>query len=96
MAVNRKCPKCGSNRVQLSNEESKKSGCMWWLLFGWWYWIWILLKWTIGTMIFCFYDSWMSIVAKSTGKGYVWQSKKWFSTRRQVYYCHDCGYNFRA
>ena len=36
------------------------------------------------------------IVAKSTGKGYVWQSKKWFSNNKKIYYCHDCGNNFRA
>ena len=34
MAVNKKCPKCGSEQVQLSNESSKH-GCLFLILFGW-------------------------------------------------------------
>ena len=30
------------------------------------------------------------------GKGHVWQSQRWFSNRRRIFYCHDCGHNFRA
>ena len=29
-------------------------------------------------------------------KGHVWQCKRWFSNRRKIYYCHNCGHNFRA
>ena len=36
MAINRKCPKCGSTKVQLSNERSKH-GCLFVILFGIWY-----------------------------------------------------------
>ena len=32
MAVNKKCPKCGSENVQLSNESSKH-GCLFLILF---------------------------------------------------------------
>ena len=51
MALNQKCPKCGSTHVQLSNIESKH-GCFWFILFGWIYLIWILIKWCIGIMEF--------------------------------------------
>ena len=95
MAINVKCPRCGSTRVQLSNEESKH-GCFWFILFGFIYVFWIMIKWTIGLMIFCLYDCWAAIIHVCTGKGHVWQSKKWFSGRRKIYYCHDCGLNFRA
>ena len=95
MAINRKCPKCGSTKVQLSNEESKH-GCLWTVLFGCIYIPWIMIKWCIGGMIFICYDWWMAIVKKAQGKGHIWQCKKWFSGRRKIYYCHDCGYNFRA
>lgn len=95
MAINRKCPKCGSTHVQLSN-EGKKHGCFWFILFGLYYCILILIKWMIGFMIFICYDWWVAIIKGIRKKGHVWQSKRWFSGRNQIYYCHDCGYNFRA
>ena len=55
MAINVKCPKCGSTKVQLS-DESKKHGCLWLILFGWLYVIWVMIKWMIGAFIFMFYD----------------------------------------
>ena len=95
MGVNRTCPKCGSTKVQLSNERSK-NGCLWFVLFGIWYIMWIMMKWVVGLMIFMCYDWWMAIVKAATQKGHVWQCKKWFSGKKQIYFCHDCGYNFRA
>lgn len=95
MALNVKCPKCGDTRVQLSNETSKH-GCLWTILFGVYYICWVLVKWMIGLCIFICFDWWMAIVQKSSGKGYVWQSKKWFSNKKKIYYCHNCGHNFRV
>ena len=95
MAINAKCPKCGSTKVQLSNEMSKH-GCLWTILFGVYYFVWIMIKWCIGMCIFMCYDWWMAIVHNTSGKGHVWQSKRWFSNRRRIYYCHNCGHNFRA
>lgn len=95
MGINVKCPKCGSTKVQLSN-ELKKHGCLWFILFGIYYIFWVMIKWCISLMVFFVYDWWMAIVKKATGKGHVWQVKKWFSTRSKIYYCHECGYNFRA
>ena len=95
MAINMKCPKCGSTKVQLSNESSKH-GCLWTVLFGIYYFMWLMCKWMIGVMVFVCYDWWMAIVHKAAGKGHVWQSKRWFSNRRRIYFCHDCGHNFRA
>ena len=95
MAINRKCPKCGSERVQLSNERSKH-GCFWFLVFGIYYIFFLMFKWTVGMFIFIFYDSWMSIVNKSSNKGYIWHCRKWFSGNKRIFYCHECGYNFKA
>ena len=95
MGINRKCPKCGSERVQLSDVQ-KKHGCLWFILLGWIYVFWVMIKWMIGIIIFFVYDWWMAIVKASQGKGHVWQSKKWFSGSSKVYYCHDCGHNFKA
>lgn len=95
MAINRRCPKCGGSHVQLSNETSKH-GCLWTILFGIYYLIWVLIKWTVGLILFFLYDWWMALIHAAAGKGHIWQSKKWFSGTRKIYYCHDCGYNFRA
>lgn len=95
MGLNRKCPKCGSTKVQLSNERSKH-GCLYVILFGLWYIMWLFIRWMIGFMILMMYDWWMAIISKCQNKGYVWQSKKWFSNSKKIYYCHDCGHNFRA
>ncbi len=95
MALNRKCPKCGSDHVQLSNEKSKH-GCFWTLLFGVVYICWVFIKWMIGCIIFICYDWWMAIINKCRSKGHIWQCRKWFSGNKRVFYCHDCGYNFKA
>lgn len=95
MALSVKCPKCGSTRVQLSSERSKH-GCLFAILFGVFYVAWILAKWIIGILIFIFYDWWVAIIQRDNDKGHVWQSKKWFANSKRIYYCHDCGFNFRA
>ena len=95
MAINIRCPQYGSSRVQLSNESSKH-GCLFTVLFGVYFIFWLLIRWCIGILLLIFYDWWMAILYKVQKKGYVWQSKRWFSNRRRIYYCHDCGHNFRA
>ena len=95
MAINHKCPRCGSPRVKMSGEKSKH-GCFWMILFGIYYFFWIMIKWIIGLVIFILYDWWMAIIKAVSGKGHVWQCKKWFSGYKRVFYCHDCGYNFKA
>ncbi len=94
MGVNTKCPKCGSEKVQCSNERSK-NGCFWFIIFGWWYVILLMFKWMIGFIVLLCWDWWMALVKKNSGKGYIWKSRKWFSGKKKIYYCHDCGHNFR-
>lgn len=95
MAINKKCPKCGSTKVQLSNVENKH-GCLYTVLFGAYYIAWLLVKWTIGLWILICYDWWMAIIKQVSGKGHVWQSKRFFSNSKRTYFCHDCGHNFKA
>ena len=95
MGTNRKCPKCGSQRVQMSS-TSKSHGCLWMLLFGVFYVFWVIFKWIIGLMFLICFDWWMAIIKSSQNKGYVWQAEKWFAGDRKYYYCHDCGHNFKA
>lgn len=95
MAINRKCPRCGSEHVQLTNERSKH-GCFWFILFGVCHVVWTMCKWLIGLILFFVYDWWMAIIKACMGKGHVWQCRKWFSDTKRIFYCHDCGYNFKA
>mgnify|MGYP003480696413 FL=1 len=95
MSINKRCPKCGSYMVQLSDERSKH-GCFWFLVFGIFYLIWIPIKWCIGLLILLLFDWWMALINALCDKGYVWKSKGWFTLTKKIYYCHDCGYNFRA
>ncbi len=95
MSLNKKCPKCGSEKTQLLNIKSKHS-LIKTLLFGFLYIWWILYKWIVAFMILIFYDWWMAIIKKNSGKGYVWVSKKWFDISKKYYYCTNCGHNFRG
>ena len=95
MSVNARCPKCGSTKVQMSQEKSKH-GCLWTLLFGWWYVFFVMIKWCIGFMVLVCFDWWMAIIKNVSKKGYVWKSKGYFSGVKRTFYCHDCGYNFKG
>ncbi len=95
MSINKKCPKCGSTRVQLTNEKGSGS-CLIKLIFGIYYILWVLIKWTIGLCILLLWDWWMAIIKNCKGKGYIWKCSYWFTGRKKLFYCHDCGYNFKA
>ena len=95
MGINRKCPKCGSTKVQLSNERNKH-GFLWLILFGVYYVCWWMCKVMVALMVLMCFDWWFAIIKKSQGKGYVWLSKRIIQNKSKNYYCHDCGNNFRA
>ena len=94
MSINKTCPKCGSNKVELTHVK-KRLGCLWAFLFGIWYFMLVLFKWIIGLMILVIWDWWFAIIMACVKKHYQWICKRFF-VRRQIYYCHDCGYNFKA
>ena len=95
MGLNKKCPKCGSEKVQISNERSKH-GFLWLILFGVYYLCWVMCKWFVGFFILCCIDWWLYLISKSQDKGYVWKCKGWFVGVKRIYYCHDCGHNFKG
>lgn len=95
MGLNQRCPKCGSDHVQISDIQ-KKHGCFWYLIFGWWFIIWRIVKMFIGVFVFFCFDWWLAIIAKVRNKGYVWKSRRWFSGRTKTYYCHECHHNFKG
>ena len=94
MSINKTCPKCGSNKVELTH-VNKGHGCLWVFLFGIWYLMVVLFKWMLGLIILLVWDWWFAIIMACTKKPYKWISKGFF-IRRNTYYCHDCGYNFKA
>lgn len=94
MGLNRKCPKCGSEKTKLSTAHNKqKHGIVWWVFVGWW---WIALSLMIGIFIFLLIDWWMFIIAKAQNKGYVWKCVQWFSLDKKYYHCEKCGHDFRG
>lgn len=95
MGVNKKCPRCGSTKTQLSTERSKH-GFLWLLLFGMFFICWWLIKACVALMVLIYWDWWFALIQKSRGKGYVWVSKRIIENRSKVYYCHNCSHNFRA
>lgn len=95
MSIKKKCPKCGSEKVQLSNERNKH-GILWLILFGWIYLMWWCFKLMIAAVVFIYWDWWFALIKKSQGKGYVWISKRIITNKSKIYYCHECGNNFRA
>lgn len=90
-----KCPKCGSTKVQLSNERSKH-GVLWLILFGWLYVIWWCLKLVAALMVLMFFDWWYALLKHNNKKGYVWLSKRIMENKTRIYYCHNCSNNFRV
>ena len=95
MALNVKCPKCGSTEVQITSVDGSK-GLLWFILFGWFYLILLPIKWMIGLAVLICIDSWMSFLKKKEGVGYIWKCKRWFSGKRKTYYCHSCHNNFKG
>lgn len=93
--LNRKCPRCGSTKVQLSSERSKH-GFFWLILFGFFYLTWVMIKIFIAFMVFIMFDWWMAAIKKSQGKGYSYYSKRIITNKPKIYYCHNCGNNFRG
>ena len=95
MARTPRCPKCGSTHVQLSNVE-RSHGFLWFILFGWIYLIVLPIKWSIGLALLVCIDWWMAMLKASQNKGYVWKCARWFTGKKNTYYCHEFHYNFKG
>lgn len=95
MGRNIKCPKYGSNKVQMTAGKNRR-GFLMTLLFGFYYLPALCCRWLFGFFVLI-YDCFAVIVKKikSPSLGYVWKCKRWFRNPRE-YYCHYCGYNFKG
>lgn len=94
MGLNHVCPNCGSEKVQLT-DANHGNGCLMAILFTVPYFIWLFVKYMIAFFILFIWDWWFAIIMKVAKKRYNWISKS-LLVRRKKYYCHDCGYNFKA
>lgn len=90
-----RCPRCGSTRVQLTTVRGGH-GCLWFLLLGWYYVIWVIIRWCIGFLVLCYWDWWVAIIQALRRKGYAWKCRRFFRGTTKYYYCHKCSRNFRG
>jgi hypothetical protein len=89
------CPKCGGTNVrseqkQVFNNDVKfkaGNGCLWWVLLGWLYILYIALKWIAKLFYFIFIGWWVAIIQKN---------KKDKESRTVVHICQDCGYKWES
>ena len=95
MSLNPKCPKCGSSKVTLTNENSKH-GFLWLILLGWLWVMWWIFKASIALIVLICFDWWYAIIQKNQGKGYVWLSKRIIQNKSRVYHCNNCDHNFKG
>ena len=87
------CPKCGSDNVrseqkQITNIKVKMkrgSGCLWWILLGWIYLIYVMFVWLFKALYFCCIGWWVAILKKS---------KQNSEARTVVHICQNCGYKW--
>ena len=103
------CAKCGSENVKIDvvNELSYKKGhgLLFTLLFGIYYWMWLLFKWSVKYIVAMTYWlswAWISyIICKVTKKDWVkpeWYKKfmrksgKMYNDQKSVAICQNCGY----
>lgn len=76
-----KCPKCGSDNVniQVINEQQlvvKHHGLLWWLCIGWW---WIFVKWIFLT------------VPALLAAIFIGRRKKIINIQKTIHVCQTCG-----
>lgn len=85
------CPRCGSTNVhseqkQVTNDNIKfktGNGCLWWLLLGWLYVLYLALRF----VYFIFIGWWVSLIRKN---------KKNKEDRTVVHICQNCGYKWES
>ncbi len=91
-----KCPYCGSTDVVVVKDDRPHHGFFWWILWGYLYLIWVVIKWSIGILVFVFWDSWMFFVHLLLGRRHSWKCAYWFFGKKRVFVCGHCGRTFAS
>jgi predicted nucleic-acid-binding Zn-ribbon protein len=89
------CPKCGSEDVKSEQKQAvnvsvkmkRGNGCLWWLLLGWIYLIYVMFVWLIKAMYFIFIGWWTTMIKKH---------KQAVESRTVVHVCQNCGYRWET
>ena len=89
MAKDVRCRQCDSTNVELYDENKRGLSLV---VFEVWCFARLLYRWVCGTILLVGYDWWMAIARR----GHIWQSKRQFTGKGRVYYCHNCGNSFRT
>lgn len=84
------CPKCGSENVtseqrqavNVSVKMKRGNGCLWWLLLGWIYLIYVMFVWMFKIMYFICIGWWVAILQKRN------QAKH---NNAVIHICQNCG-----
>jgi DNA-directed RNA polymerase subunit RPC12/RpoP len=108
-----RCKNCGSKNVttQVINETSYRRGhgCLFTILFGIFYWAWLVVKWTLKLMIAILYlllAAWIMVIAAAASNRQ-FKHPRWFKKMMQrkgkvyneqtmVFVCNNCGYRWDA
>ena len=102
------CSKCGSPnmtaQVVTSVDYKKGHGCLWTVLFGIFYWTWLIIKWIFKLIVAFFYFifiAWIrAIIAASKKRPFShpdWYRKmmqrrgKTYNNEKTVFVCNNCG-----
>ena len=89
------CPNCGSTNVRSEQKQiinnnvkiKRGNGCLWWLLLGWLYILYIAVKWFFKILYFIFIGWWVALIKKN---------KKSEESRTVVHICQDCGHKWET
>ena len=84
------CPKCGSDNVKTEQKQAvnvtvkmkRGNGCLWWLLLGWIYLIYVSFVWTFKLMYWMCIGWWVGILQKQ---------KQARAANAVVHLCQSCG-----
>lgn len=111
--MGKRCPKCGGyyTSAQIVNKVDFKQGhgCLWFLLFGIWYLLWITVKWSMKYFIFlmymCSFAPIFYVIALVNKKQY--RNPEWLTRLMQrrgraynrtatEFVCNQCGHHWKA
>lgn len=101
------CPKCGGKNIIYQREQSTSiggqvhsfnktsgHGCLYWLLFGWWVWIFKLIWETIKFLCTCGLSLLFRKKKSGEGGGHSITASK--TINRTMAVCQKCGYSWKA
>ena len=108
-----RCNNCGSENmtatIQSTTSYKQGHGCLWTILFGLFYWTWLIIKWTFKYLIvFLWYicvEWWRAIIVAISSKPYsrpqfiinlLRRRGKAYTDHQTMFICNNCGNRQKA